>query len=346
MKRKALLCMLFLCLFSMKSFGQISLGEGDEATLSGTIFTDYYWMAQHHNDDIEGNNGFWFRRIYMTYDQRLSGGFSTRVRLEMSSEGDFQSDPEMIPNVKDAYLKWQNENHAIFAGISSTPTWSLVEDVWGYRSIQKSPQDLYDYGSSRDFGLAFKGELGERRTLNYHFFVGNGNSNKPEIDRGKKVMLSLGYNLTDDIIIEGYADYNSRTNDPDTYTGQLFSGYQSENVNIGALYSYQYHEGQLGLPARNLDLISVFTNFRINEGTKGYLRIDHFFDEYRGGNENSYIPFAEGVESTFMVAGADFLLANQIHLMPNIEAIVYGENSQGVSPKTDIIPRLTLSWSF
>jgi hypothetical protein len=344
MKRTLLLCLLFLSFFSLQSFAQVSLG--DEATLSGTIFTDYYWMAQHHNDDIEGKNGFWFRRIYATYDQRLSDGFSTRLRLQMSSAGDFQTDRSMTPSVKDAYLKWANENHAILAGISSTPTWSLVEDVWGYRSVEKSPQDLYDYGSSRDFGLSFTGRLGETGDWNYHFFFGNGNSNKPEIDRGKKVMFSLGYNLTDNIIVEGYGDYLSQTDDPDIYTGQLFGGYQSEEMNAGALYSYQHREGQLGLPSRDLDLISVFANFKISETTKGYLRADHLFDAYRGGSGNSYIPFAEGVESTFLVAGADFLLADQIHLMPNVEAIVYGEDNQGMSPTTDIIPRLTLSWTF
>jgi hypothetical protein len=92
--------------------------------------------------------------------------------------------------------------------------------------------------------------------------------------------------------------------------------------------------------------VSVFTNFKINKTTKGFLRADHLFDEYRGGSGNSYIPFAEGVESTFLVAGADFSLANQVHLMPNLEAIIYGENNQGISPETDIIPRLTLYWSF
>jgi len=344
MKRIALLCFLFLTCFSIQSVAQVDLG--DDATLSGTIFTDYYWMAQHHNEDIEGKNGFWFRRIYATYDHNLSEGFSTRVRLEMSSAGDFQSDPEMIPNVKDAYLKWQNENHAILAGISSTPTWGLTEDIWGYRSVEKSPQDLYDFGSSRDFGLSVKGNVTPSGDLNYHFFIGNGNSNKPEIDRGKKVMFSLAYHLNDNVVLQGYGDYNDRTDDPDSYTAQLLGGYQSEVLNVGALYSNHYREGQLGLSAQSLDLVSVFTNFKINDSTKGYLRADHLFDGYRGGSGNSYIPFAEEVESTFLVGGADFLLSDRIHLMPNIEAIIYGENDQGMSPGTDIIPRLTLYWAF
>lgn len=335
---------LSLFLYTTPTMAQITIG--DDAKLSGRVYSDYYWVAQNHNEDIQGKNGFWFRRIYLTYNRTLGEGFSTRVRLEMNSAGDFQSGPEMTPSVKDAYLKWANESHQIYAGISGSPLFGTTEDVWGYRSVEKSPQDLYDFGSSRDFGIAFKGEFGGEDAFNYHLFFGNGNSNKPEIDKGKKVSLALGYDLTENLVVEGYGDFNSKTNNPDSYTGQLFGGYRSENLNIGALYSYQYHDSELGVSARNLDLISVFTNFKVSNAVKGYLRADHLFDGYMGGSDNSYIPFAEDVESTFMVAGVDISLADQIHLMPNVETIVYGENAQGDSPDTDIIPRLTLSWEF
>ena len=347
MKRIGLLCTLLLCIFYSQSFAQVSVGE--KGTLSGTVFSDYYWMAQNHDNAIEGQNGFWFRRIYLTYDRKFSDSFSSRVRLEAASEGDFGSEPEMIPNIKDAYLKWQNDQHQIYAGISSTPTWGLVEDVWGYRSVEKSPQDLYDFGSSRDFGLSFQGALGQENDLSYHFFVGNGNSNRPDVNSGKKVMLSLGYKITDNIVVQGYADYNDTADDPtaqDYYTGQFFAGYRGNGFNAGALYSYQHRETGIGAADIELDLVSAFANVTINDTVSGYLRADHLFDPYPGGSDNSYIPFAEGVESTFMVAGADILLEEQIHLMPNVEVIAYGENAFGQTPATDVIPRLTLFYEF
>jgi len=346
MKRIGLLCIVLTFIFSTQSLAQVSVG--DKGSLSGRVFSDYYWMAQHHDKDIEGKNGFWFRRIYFTYEREFSKGFSSRLRLEMNSSGDFQSDPEMVPNVKDAYLKYEKGEHQILAGISSTPTWGLVEDVWGYRPVEKSAQDVYDYGSSRDFGIAFKGKVGKENKVNYHFFVGNGNSNKPEVNKGKKFMLSLGYELTDHFVIEGYADWNDAADDPnsqDYYTTQAFAGYQSENLNFGALYSYQVRDNRVGDDIK-LDLVSVFTNFRFNEKVKGYLRTDHLFDSYIGGANNSYLPFAMGVESTLIVGGVDILLEDHIHLMPNVETIVYGENSIGQTPDTDIIPRLTLFYKF
>lgn len=344
MKRIAVLCSLLLCLLTAQSFAQVSVGE--KGTLSGQVYTDYYWMVQNHDADIEGKNGFWIRRIYFTYDREFNDAFSSRVRLEMNSAGDFETNSTMTPNVKDAYLKWQNEHHQILAGISSTPTWGLVEDVWGYRSVEKSPLDLYDFGSSRDMGLSFKGELGDNDKLNYHFFLGNGNSNRPEIDKGKKLMLSLGYEITKRLVIEGYADYNDATEGRDSFTAQLFAGYESDDLTLGALYAYQHREALAGASATKLDLVSAFARGNLSEQLKGFLRVDHQFDPYPGGSGNSYLPFAEGVESTFVVGGVDILLQDQIHLMPNIESIVYGENNIGQTPDTDLIPRLTLFYKF
>ncbi len=343
MKRISLVCIIFLCLLTTQAFAQVSVGQ--KGTLSGKVFADYYWMAQHHNSDIEGQNGFWFRRIYLTYERQFSDAFSSRLRLETASAGDFGSEPEMIPNVKDAYLKWENDNHQIYAGISSTPTWGLVEDVWGYRSVEKTPLDLYDFGSSRDFGLSFKGQIDKSGKLNYHFFLGNGNSNRAEIDKGKKLMLSLGYNITKHIVVEGYVDWNNDPNALDTYTGQLFAGYRSEKFNLGLLGAYQDRGSLDNIQEAGVDLISVFTNFTINDKVRGYLRADHLFEDYPNGSENSYLPFAEGVESTFIVGGLDILLEDHIHLMPNVESIVY-DAELGRAPEADLVPRMTLFYQF
>lgn len=344
MKRIYFLCVAFLCLFSFESEAQVSIG--DKGELSGLAFADYYWLAHHHNPNLENKNGFWFRRIYLTYDHTFSESFSSRLRLEMNSAGDFESNQEMMPEVKDAYLKWQNQRHQILAGISGVPALGLVEDVWGYRSIEKSPLDLYSFTSSRDFGFSFKGKIDKAEKLSYHFFLGNGNSNRPDIDKGKKFMLSLGYNITDRLVIEGYADFNDATNGRDHFTTQIFAGYQSEDVNLGALYAYQHREALTGAPSSKLDLVSAFGNVAFSEMVKGYLRADHLFDPYEGGSDNAYIPFAEGVESTFVVGGVDILLEDQIHLMPNVESIFYGQTAAGITPYSDIIPRLTLFYEF
>lgn len=344
MKRIGILCTLMLLFFSAKSFAQVNVGNGGK--LSGLAFGDYYWMAQNHDKNIEGDNGFWIRRIYLTYDQDISDSFSARLRFEMNSPGDFSTSAKMTPTVKDAYLKWHNDTQQILVGISGTPTFGFTEHVWGYRSVEKSPQDLFGFGSSRDLGVAAKGQVDGNGKLHYHFFFGNGNGNKSEINKGKKFMLSLSYDVTNHITAQVYGDYNDQTGNKDTYTIQGFAAYRSDKINAGALYSYQNRENAIASQDYELNLASVFANFEITEKTKGYLRVDHLFDRYLTGTSKDYIPFAFNVKPTFLVGGIDLSMDENVHLMPNIEAVAYGEDPAGQTPNTDLIPRLTLFYKF
>jgi hypothetical protein len=337
-------CLLFICFTTDTVMAQLKVGES--GSISSRVYADYYWIAANHDADIEGQNGFWFRRIYFTYNYQLSESFSGRLRLEMNSEGDFETSSELAPTLKDAWLQWTNDVHTITAGIAPTPTLELVEEVWGYRSVEKSPLDLYDFGSSRDFGLSFKGNLDANDRLNYHFMFANGNSNRTELNKGKKISLALSYYFTKNVVIQGYGDWNNNPGNSDTYTAQGFLGYQSKGLNLGALYAYQFRNNADLLGDLNLDLVSLFTNVRLTEKLKTFVRVDHLFDRNPTGTGNNYIPISDQTESTFLTGGVDITLEENIHLIPNLEAIIYGENDAGFSPKNDLIPRLTLFFSL
>ncbi|MGQ9619226.1 MAG: hypothetical protein ACUVUG_09745 [Candidatus Aminicenantia bacterium] len=88
------------------------------------MFGDYYFILSNHDHNIENHNGFWFKRIYFTNDFKISGDFSTRLRFEMYSPGDFLLKDKLI-----LYLK---------------------------------PVDFSNSGSSRDFGISFHGYLDEK----------------------------------------------------------------------------------------------------------------------------------------------------------------------------------------
>lgn len=345
MRRIALLCFMLAGLWTSSAMAQVSVGE--KGTIEGTVFGDFYWIPSNHNPDLEGNNGFWFRRIYMTYEREISETFSSRVRLEMSSEGDFITDSKLNAVIKDAYLKWEKGNHAIYGGISSVPTWGLVEDVWGYRSVEKTPLDLQKFGSSRDFGIKVTGRVGPEEKIGYNFMIGNGNSNGSELNKGKKVMLAVSYDITENWTIEAYGDYNGLPGNNDQYTAQGFLAYQSDAINFGALYAVQFREnttlpGSTTAETANLDLLSAFTNFNIDENNKAFLRIDHMMARNPQGSDIDYIPFSTQAKSTLLIGGVDIELDPRVHLMPNVETVLYGENLINETPSADVIPRLTL----
>lgn len=343
MKLKAFLILL-LCSLSTSAVAQIEVG--DKGKLSGLVFGDYYWIPYNHNSELEGNNGFQIRRVYFTYDRKISDSFSTRLRLEMNSKGDFNTDAKLTPYVKDAYLKWEKNYHQILAGISGTPTYSVVRATWGYRSVEKTPLNLQKMGNVRDFGLSFKGKLGSKRNLDYHFMFGNGEGKNTELNQGKKFMLSLVYKLTNRLAIQAYGDWNDRANGKDIYTTQGFLAYQTKALNIGALYAHQIQKEVVSAQDLDLNIASVFTNFRLIDTVRGLFRIDHLFEANPVGENIDYIPFSNQAESTLLIAGADVSLDSKVHLIPNIETVFYGKTPEGTTPATDAIPRLTLYYAF
>lgn len=322
-----------------------------EGKLSGYMFGDYYLIAANHNEDLENMNGFQFRRIYFTYDKEISDSFSTRLRLEMSNAGDFETKAKMGPVVKDAYLKWSavcpflpDDKSELLIGISPTPTWSVVEKVWGYRSVEKTPLDLQkDFGSSsRDFGVALKVKPVD--ILNVHLMVANGASNSSETNKDKKLLLSLGIQPSDAIIVEAYGDVQTGPEDGNVFTVQGFAAYKVKKCRVGVQFVHQTRQGES--EDTKLEIGSIFAVGHPMEKVAVFARFDRMFDPSSKGSGISYIPFAEGVKSSFIVAGLDYTPNKNVHIMPNVEIVIYDEPDSGDKPDMDIIPRLTLYYKF
>jgi hypothetical protein len=132
------LCLSLFCLVIVN--GQEKKESG--GIFHGYAFGDYYYFIEDHRSDLVDQRGFWFRRIYLTYDYKINKQFSSRLRLEMSNEFDFSSAVAMTAFVKDAWLKYKFSNQQIILGISPTPTFQIIEKIWRYRSVEKTPEIL------------------------------------------------------------------------------------------------------------------------------------------------------------------------------------------------------------
>ena len=101
---------LVLLLFSAAFVTLQAEDDESKGKFSGYMFGDYYKVVNHHNEDLKDQHGFQFRRIYFTYDYKINSSFSTRLRLEMSNEFNFEEARTMIPFVKDAWFKYKFSN--------------------------------------------------------------------------------------------------------------------------------------------------------------------------------------------------------------------------------------------
>ena len=317
-----------------------------QVDFSGYMFGDYFYVAKNHNQSLEGQNGFWYRRIYLTADKKISDEISSRVRLELNSPGDFQTKDKMKPFVKDAYISWKRNNHNIIFGLSPTPTFELIEKVWGYRSVEKTPLDLQKYSSSRDFGITFSGTLDKKKKVNYNLMFANGSGDDSETDKGKKVLFSLSVKNDAGWILEGYADIDDRPQGKRWHTLQGFGGYNGKDFRAGVQFSRQTRRLGTSGGEDNLEIASVFMAGKLSSMVSAFARYDRNFDPNSSGSKISYIPFDPSVSSSLIIAGLDFSIDKNVNIIPNAEIIVYDESDSGVKPDSDFVPRITMYFKF
>ena len=312
--------------------------------ISGYAFGDFYWAAASHDENLKDRNGFWFRRIYLTFDKAMAEQLDMRLRFEMNSAGDFTSDNRLEPFAKDVYLRWKfTDQHQTYLGLSSTPTWNVVEDFWSYRSVEKTVLDLQRMGASKDLGLAFKGSLGSEQKLRYHFMVGNGSSTRGETDRGKGTLASLGFYPNGSLILEFYSDYDQRPLQADRNTYHAFLGYKRDWGRLGIQYGHQKRKGDSKV---NLDVLSFFGFVNVSPRVTLIGRYDRMFDPNPEGPGIPYLPFDPTAKFHFFLTGIDWKVTEEFSLIPNLEVVRYDKREDGSRPATDVMPRMTFFYRF
>ena len=315
--------------------------------ISGLVYGDYYYVAANHRDELEGQNGFWLRRVYLTYDHTLSKAFSLRVRLEMNSKDDFESTGVNTPYLKDAWLKWARGAHALVFGMASTPQIEFVEAFQGYRSIEKTPIDLYRWDSSRDLGLVLQGRLGKAQRTSYALQLGNGSGTGSEVDQSKSARAQLAHRFAGGLVLEGYADWQDRPDGRDISTLEAFVGWQEPKWRASLQYGRQERR-EAGPDGTDLELefLSAFATVQLTPKLAVVGRLDRNFDLIPNGETIDYMPFAETARALFGYAGVDVTLARTVHLIPNLEWTSYGQSADGTTPASDLVPRVTLFFTW
>jgi hypothetical protein len=315
--------------------------QAQETSISGLMFGDYFGVLKHHDEDVEGANGFWTRRLYLTFDTKYNDTWDFRARFEAATPGDFTTAGTIDPFLKDLWVRWRNGNQRIVVGLSSSPTWNLLEGQWGYRDVEKTPLDLFKMGSSRDFGIAFQGSLDEGRKVRYHVMFGNGSSTKAETNKGKKVMGALQFYPSSNLILEVYGDREDRADDKDRTTFTATAVIRGERGRVGFLAARQVRMAPLE-DDLNVDVFSVFGVLNATEKINLLARWDRMASPIPDGAKVSYFRMDPTSEGNFFLAGVDIELDERVHLIPNMGVVSY--DLAGL--ESDVFFKTTFSITF
>ena len=278
--------------------------------LSGTMFADYYLVVSAaDNAGLERRNAFRFRRIYLTYDRALSDRVGARVRLEARDAG-FGERTRMTPFVKHAYLRWRRAvaGADLYVGESVTPTWRASEELWGYRSVEKTILGLNGIGSSADIGLSLKGRAAG---LGYHVMVANGPGQRPENDHGKKLYASVRFESGGGGLFVLYGDLDMRPGGRDHLVAKALVGLARGGLRFGVEPFVRVRRRAEG---ERLTGISAFGSAAVHRAGSVFARLDAV-DEGDGTDR-------------LVIAGFDWEAAAKVHLQPN----VYVEFPDGSDP--------------
>ena len=295
--------------------------EGADAEFKGMVFGDYYFIA---SGAREKENGFRVRRVYLTHDLRWNKAIAGRVRLE-ANDGGFNSQKKLEVYLKNVYLQVKNDRHAVYVGLSGTPTWNVSEAAWGYRSVQKTMMDRNKIASSTDMGIAYRGRLDGDGKVNARLTLGNGSGVRSEENNGKRIYGLLHFKPSA-LNATAYADWERRGGGEDRTTVAPFVG----------LIDRKFHGGVEGFVQwRNVDNtqvrgISLFGTGRISRKAKVFVRGDLFDPNDQSGKDHEY----------FFLGGVDYEPARDVHVMPNVLVAQVGDD------EAEVIPRLTLFVKF
>lgn len=317
------------------------LADGDypDWRLGGLLFGDAYHVPSNHLLAADGDSGIVMRRAYLTLDADFSERFFGRARLEINQAGDFVND-DFDSGAKDLYLGGRFGRHRLIAGLTSTPTFDLVEKAWGLRYIARTPMDLQGV-ASRDTGLFAQGPLNASGSLAYRAMWA------APIDFGKdsndqaRLMGALTWSPSPRWKLDFYTDYEQRSGPHDRRTLQAFAAYETEALRWGALYSNQDREQD-----PPLELASVHVVMDVAARQAAYLRIDRLIEPSPKGDGISYLPFDPSAPATALFAGWEWRFNEHFRLTPNTVVIRYDRDAEDQRPTTDVHLRLTLFIDF
>src|SRR5579872_2319455 len=339
-------------------------------------------------------NLFQFRRVYLGYNYEISRKFVAEFLLAAEDDwgggvvgqgnGDILQNNKFTPYLKLANIRWKNiwKNTDLVVGQAPTPTFAqgsalkeytrnsqTSEEVWGYRSVERTVTDIRRTGSY-DFGATLQGWFDNKGNYGYDVMVGNGTGDKAENDQYKWFYFNVYAKfMNKKLIVDLYQDYEKLqwgvyVKGPegqwysDRNMTKLYIAYTVPKFTIGTEIFQNTIMGDVKVTGIDKNTyyrtskataISLFLRGRINKETLGFFaRFDNYDPSgnlnniVSEANTKSYVASTATYEPTtkemFATFGLDYTPIKNVHFMPNVWLNTYqsaldatGKNSAGTT---------------
>ena len=322
-----------------------SQDKADPGKLSGVMFGDFYSVRGHNDASIKGKDGFWIRRIYLTYDKKIDAKLSAQLRLEAKDPGDFSTSQSMEPFIKDAWIRYTEAGHKFTVGVIPTPTWGPAESKLGYRAIEKTSLDLFRMGSSRDKGFSVEGPLDKEGKSDYMFMIGDGSGTKSSTGDTRTLYARVGYKFSPAVSVDLYGDSWKKTGDVDwrTVKGELF--YQGKQAKLGLAYISQLRK-KAGAANLTLNVVSLYGEMKASEKLSPFIRLDVVSDAIPDADKIEFWKMSKNGKPTLFMIGVRYKVNESVEIVPSLATVSYRKGPGGITPSQDSLFRITFSVKF
>jgi hypothetical protein len=166
--------------------------DGSGTTVGGQIFFDASHITQQQNgkDIPPTGTGFDVKRGYLIVNHKFndvwSANLTTDAQYISSTAGSGYSNSATSNSggvteifIKKLYLQAKfDDAFVVHAGAYNTPWVPFVEDMYGYRFVEKTQLDRLGFAQTSDWGLNASGVAGPNGLINYSASVVDGNGYK------------------------------------------------------------------------------------------------------------------------------------------------------------------------
>jgi hypothetical protein len=246
-------------------------------------------------------------RAYLGYEYRFSREWYARVVFD--AEDPRAGRHQFSAFLKNAYLQYSKDRFSAYFGMIATTQFKVSENIWGYRYIEESFQDLYSFNSSADLGVNIEYKFSNVISADFSVVNGEGYRQMQSDDilrPGAGITFTPGSNITARI----YADYMGK--DVKQQSLATFLAWTDETFIAGAEYNYQH----------NVDMVegnhmygpSLFATWLPAESLKVFGRYDRLNSSTPAG-EN--LPWQIEDNGQLVIAGIEYSPVKGVKLAPN-----------------------------
>lgn len=282
--------------------------NGEQFKPSGSPTIRIYTNFHNTWTDGESQPAFEIQRAYLGYKHKFSPTLSGQLILDVG-------DPkvgglEMTAYLKNAYMQYKNGALTVRAGMIGLYQFKLQEDLWGGRYLYKSFMDEHKFGPSADLGMFAKYDFAE--FLSADLTIANGEGYKL-VQADSLLKYSGGLTISPVEGLDIRASYDFMGRDSAQQTLAFYTGYESEQVGIGAEYNYQYNHRMID--QHDLTGLSFYGWYQLNR-FRFFGRYDHLTSPVLASGTD---PWNDGRDGQVIIAGIEYSPVKGIKITPNYQ---------------------------